>query len=104
MLRRDAFNQAFGSDGFDDGEVVVDGLVEQFQQRGFVQISTCGKFFVTDANIFFSAEACADPLLHVAAQMQNSISHRILIFAAALPDLFFAEFGKAAVNDVCHLL
>ncbi len=45
-----------------------------------------------------------DPLPHVAAEVKDEVSDRVLVRSAALPDLLVAEPVHAAGYVACHQL
>jgi hypothetical protein len=50
------------------------------------------------SRIGFATDACNNPLVHVAAEMQHQVTDGVFVFSAPGPHLLLAQLGKASIE------
>ena len=80
-----------------------DSFVQAFAELGGLNVPTSREFAIALPRVGFPANARADPLAHVAAQMQNQVSHRVFVVVISRPDLLARKPAQAILNAAAQL-
>lgn len=104
FLNKHSLDQALGANCVDDHHSPKHCRTELARQLFAIESAARGKFFISLTAVVFATYARNDPLRDVATKMQHQIGRRVLVLAAASPDLLVTKLKKTTDDAMRKLL